>query len=82
MSVKDVLEAVRAMTPEERARVRALLEVLPAEPGSPQEQAQRNLYEAGLLAETEPRRVPAGARHTPVPIKGKPLSETVIEERG
>jgi hypothetical protein len=82
MSVNEVLEAVRTMSPEERARVRALLEVLPAEPGSPEEQAQQNLYEPGLLVETEPRRVPAGARHTPVPIEGKPLSETVIEERG
>jgi hypothetical protein len=82
MSVNEVLEAIRTMSPEERARVRALLEVLPAEPRSPEEQAQQNLYEAGLLLETEPRQVPAGARHTPVPINGKPLSETVIEERG
>jgi hypothetical protein len=82
MSVNEVLEAVRTMSPEERARVRALIEALPAEPRSPEEQAQQNLYEAGLLVETEPRRVPARARHTPVPIKGKPLSETVIEERG
>jgi hypothetical protein len=82
MSVTDVLEAVRAMSPEERARVRALLEVLPTEPRSPEEQAQRNLYEAGLLVAAEPRRVAARARCSPVPIKGKPLSETVIEERG
>jgi hypothetical protein len=80
MSVNDVLEAVRAMSPEERARVRALLDLLPTEPRSPEEHAQRNLYEAGLPIETEARRVPARARH-PVPIKGKPLSETVIEER-
>jgi hypothetical protein len=46
-----------------------------------EEHAQRLLYEAGLLTETRPRRASASQRRTPVPIKGKPLSETVIEER-
>lgn len=54
MSVNEVLEAVRAMSPEERARVRALLDALPTEPMSLEEHAQRLLYEAGLLTETRP----------------------------
>jgi hypothetical protein len=42
---------------------------------------QRALYDAGLVREIKqpvkrPRR-----RHPPIKIKGKPLSETIIEER-
>lgn len=82
MSVNDVLDAVRIMLPEERAQVRALLDALPNVPQSPQEIVQARLREAGLLGETSPRVANARARHTPVEIKGKPLSETIIEERG
>lgn len=82
MSVKEVLEAVRALSPEERAQVRALLDTLPDASSSPEEEAQARLREAGLLGETKPREVSARARRTPVEIKGKPLSETIVEERG
>ena len=82
MSVNDVLEAVRAMSADERARVRSPLDTLAVEPQSLEEQAQHSLYEAGLLAEIHPRHAIATPRRTPVPIRGKPLSETVIEERG
>lgn len=82
MSVNEVLEAVRAMSPEERAQVRAVLDTLPSTPLTPEEQAQRRLYEAGLLGETGRRATSTRARYSPVEIKGKPLSETIIEERG
>lgn len=82
MSVKEVLDAVRTLSPEERAQVRALLDTLPDAPLSPDEEAQARLCAAGLLAETGGRR-PAGrrARRTPVEIKGQPLSQTVVDER-
>lgn len=83
MSVSEVLEAVRAMSPEERERVRALLDALPdATSSAADDAAQARLHEAGLSGETRPRNVSARARRTPVEIKGKPLSETIIEERG
>lgn len=82
MSVKEVLEAVRALSPEERAQVRALLATLPDASTSPEEGAQVRLRQAGLLSETKPRQASTRARHTPVEIKGKPLSETIVEERG
>ncbi|HEY9401098.1 MAG TPA: hypothetical protein VIQ24_00295 [Pyrinomonadaceae bacterium] len=83
MSVSEVLEAVRAMSPEERERVRALLNALPdATSSAADDAAQARLHEAGLLDETHPRNVSARARRSPVEIKGKPLSETIIEERG
>jgi hypothetical protein len=81
MSVNDVLEAVKGMSPEERERVRALLDTLPHDPISPEEAAQAKLREAGLLIGTGVRPASTRARNTPVEIKGKPLSNTIIEER-
>ena len=82
MSVNEVLEAVKGLSPAEREQGRALLDTLPGTHASPEEAAQARLREAGLLAETKPRGASARARRTPVEIKGKPLSETIIEERG
>ncbi len=79
MSVSEVLEAVRAMSPEERERVRALLNALLDGSSSTNDAAQARLREAGWLSETRP--LAARARRTPVEIKGKPLSETIVEER-
>ena len=43
---------------------------------------QRALYEAGLVTEVKlPITDPTPYRREPIAIKGKPLSETVIEER-
>jgi hypothetical protein len=81
MSVKEVLEAVRTLSPEERAQVRALLDTMPDVPLSPEEEAQARLRAAGLLAEPGRRPASGRARHTPVKIKGEPLSQTVVEER-
>ena len=82
MSVNEVLKAVKGLSPEEREQVRVLLDTLHNTPTSPEEAAQARLRDAGLLAETKQPRASARVRHTPVEIKGKPLSETVIEERG
>jgi hypothetical protein len=82
VSVNKVLEAMRTMTPAERAQVRALLEALPVEPSPLDEMAQAKLRAAGLLGASATRATTARARHSPIEIKGKPLSDTVIEERG
>lgn len=82
MSVKEVLEAVRTLTPEERAQVRALLDTLPDGSLPTEEEAQARLRAAGLLAETgQGRSATVRTRRTPVEIKGAPLSQTVVEER-
>lgn len=81
MSVSEVLEAVRAMSPEERGRVRALLDALPDATSSADDAAQARLHEAGLLGETRTRVATARAHRSPVEIKGKPLSETIIQKR-
>jgi len=82
VSVNEVLEAVRTMSPEERERVRALLNALPDATSSAEDVAQARLHEAGLLGETRTRVASIRARRSLVEIKGKSLSETIIEERG
>jgi hypothetical protein len=59
MSVNEVLEAVRAMPPEERAKVRALLEELGTGPRASEEPAGRSPFDAALMS--DPRRVNAVA---------------------
>ena len=46
------------------------------------QRVQQALYEAGLITEIKPPITdPTPYRREPIAIKGKPLSETVIEER-
>jgi hypothetical protein len=77
---------VKALPPEEQAELRRRLDALSGQPGELasdlNERAQRALYEAGLLSEIKPPITdPRPYRRDPIKIKGKPLSETVIEER-
>ncbi len=80
MSVTEVIEAVRAMTREEREQVRALLDSIANDHSDAEAQALANLQKAGLLRRPSPRQSAARERKA-VEIKGKPLSETIIEER-
>jgi len=86
MSVNDVLDAVRIMSPEERAQVRDLLETLGTEANESQKRARQRLFEEGLLTDLNPGGASPSptptTRQSPAQINGKPLSETVIEERG
>jgi hypothetical protein len=49
----------------------------------PDEEYQKRLVQAGLLSEVRTRRRDQQVfeRFRPVPITGKPLSETIVEER-
>ena len=80
MSVQEVIEAVKTLSPTERQQVRTLLANLTDAP-SPDEVAQARLRAAGLLLDNNSR--PASPSRPPlIQIKGKPLSQTIIEERG
>lgn len=83
MSVNEVLDAVRALSPEERAQVKELLDSLPSDSAEAQARAALLLVDEGLLT-GDTQQMLAGRRsprRSPVEIKGKPLSETIIEER-
>jgi len=96
MSVEEIVDAVRALPPEEQAELRRRLEALTAQPDETERSADQNLqanrdldqrvqhalFEAGLLSEIKPPITdPTPYRREPIKIVGKPLSETVIEER-
>ena len=95
-TVEEIVNAINELPPGERAEVRRRLETIPAQPeeneGSADDERQaatdldqriqRALYEAGLVSEIKPPITdPTPYRREPITIKGKPLSETVIEER-
>ncbi len=82
MSVNEVLDAVRALSPEERAQVRELIDSLPSASVSPAGRLQKRLHEAGLLSEIKPPARSARPRRPPIIVKGEPVSETIIAERG
>jgi hypothetical protein len=78
-----VLEGVRALTAAERQELRARLDTWPAPSTSIEDDLDERLLAAGVIGH-----VPAPLtdlapyrRWKPIAMKGKPLSETVIEER-
>ena len=78
-----VLEDVRALTAAERLELRARLDTWPAPSQSTRDDLDERLLAAGVIDH-----VPAPItdlapyrRWKPITMKGKPLSETVIEER-
>jgi hypothetical protein len=89
-----LLDSITALSPEQMRQLRCELDrKLASSPASCQpplseeeladQEAQRRLFEAGLLSEIKPpRRVSTGTEEfTPIVITGEPISETVIRER-
>jgi len=88
-TVEEILSAVKELPPQERAEVQRRLEGLVSQPEPDQEahaadldqRIQRALFEAGLVSEIKPPVKRPRERTPPIKIKGKPLSETIIEDR-
>jgi hypothetical protein len=86
-SVEKLIEQVRRLSPEEQRRLRHLLDeefaAVEAAGEGTEEAFQHQLVRLGLLHQLKrpQRNAEAFQRREPVPILGKPLSETIIEER-
>jgi hypothetical protein len=87
LSFDQLWQAVQKLTPSQQRRLRKLLDALrfTQQPITPEDELQLLLLKDGVidhiprpLTEAEIR---ASQKYQPVPIEGKPLSETVIEER-
>jgi hypothetical protein len=64
---REIIERIRAAPTEEE----------------PEMNFKRVLLEKGMISEIRsPRKVGGTAKRRPVPVKGKPVSETIIEDRG
>ncbi len=87
MSITEILEAIPTLSPEELAQVKTLLDTLPSAP-SPQmteEEFARHLAAKGIV--TLPSRmtdedIADFNDYKPIEVKGTPLSQMIIEERG
>jgi hypothetical protein len=92
-TVEEIVKAVKDLPPQEQAEVKRRLEELSTQsdqvdapnetqqPGDLDQRIQRALYDAGLVTEIKPRVKRPRLRPPPIKIKGKPLSETIIEDR-
>ena len=80
-----IMDEVKRLTSDEQRQLRAAIDQLLSLSAAPptEEQFERELVEAGILDEL-PR--PPGAsgptrKRKPIDVKGKPLSETIVEDR-
>ena len=85
LNFESVLEAVGAFTPEQRRKLREALDSGPGAPSDREkaEELDRRLLAEGLISSIPPPITdPTPYREwKPIPIEGKPLSQTIIEER-
>lgn len=86
--LEKVLEEVKALTPDEQRQVREAIDKLlanshPQKPMSKEDELDQELLKAGLLSKIPPPitdLTPYRNRKL-AKVKGKPVSETIIEER-
>jgi hypothetical protein len=80
--LEQALELAQHLNPADRIKLRQVLDGLIAE--TPVEERERLykqlLLERGLMIERKPTTVKPRERR-PITVQGKPLSETIIEER-
>jgi hypothetical protein len=85
-----VIEEVKALTQEEQRQVRELIDSLLESPAenhehlSPVNLLERRLLERGVISEIPKRNFDPDTykEFEPIEVRGKPGSETIIEERG
>jgi hypothetical protein len=84
-TLHEILDEVQALTPAEQEQLREALGRFLASPASPvlEAELERRLFEAGLLSEVKPSTLDLAPYRDrrPVEVKGKPLSEVIMEER-
>lgn len=87
-NLEKVIEEVKALTPDELRQVRELIDsLLPISEAapelSPEDRLDQLLLEAGVISEIPPPITDFTPYHNrkPIEVKGKPVSETIIEER-
>jgi hypothetical protein len=86
--LEKVMQEVKALPPDDLRKVKALIDSLLQPPNveaetSLEDQLDQLLFEAGVISEI-PKRLPRPAHlrgFKPIEVKGKPISETIIEER-
>lgn len=86
-NVERVLNEIRALTPEEQQQVRAALDKMSQETPEPQmteEEFERRMEERGIISRSQAPLLDVQSFDEFKPVEildGKPISETIIEER-
>ena len=84
-NVDRLFEEVRALTPEEQRSLRDLVDRLLAAsaPRMTEDEFEQRLLQKGIIKRIPPRIRDANfyANRKPVEVKGKPVSDIIIEER-
>ena len=76
--LQQLIEQIKTLTPEEQRELRRTIDALTVE--DPEDELDRRLLESGLVSQLPSRTTPR-SHPEPVRIEGKPLSQTIIEER-
>ncbi len=80
--LEQVVEQIKSLTLDEQLQVRDLINEILLTPEEIDRQLQERLFKAGLVSEIKPPRSSLPERNfNPIEVKGKPVSETIIEER-
>ncbi|MEN3335637.1 MAG: hypothetical protein V7641_5002 [Blastocatellia bacterium] len=84
-NLDQLIEEVRALSPDDQRKLRELLDDLlaPPTPQMSEEEFEQHLLTKGIISEIPPpiTDLTAFENRKLMEVKGKPLSETVIEER-
>ena len=83
VTLERILKEIKILGPEELLQVQQAIQacLAPADYSPEEEQVLQEMLKVGLLTEIKPRCTDRQAVYPPVPIQGKPLSETILEER-
>lgn len=89
LALEKIIDEIKALTPEQRQRIREMLDETPSgetpeeELRRREEQVNQRLYEKGILVKIpleDVEHLPF-EDYVPIKVEGKPLSETILEER-
>lgn len=83
-ALEKIFNEVKALSIEEQRRLREFLDtLLPSSTEAREETLARMLLQAGLITERKPKGINTQTYHQykPVHAQGKPVSESLIEER-
>ena len=95
-TVEEIVNAAKALPPEQQAELKERLAKLAETEGNGESGARdesnqqrrdlharihRALYDAGLVSDLNPPPKRPRERRPPIKVRGKPVSETIIEDR-
>jgi hypothetical protein len=83
VTLERILQDIKTLEPDELMQVQQAVQTQLAPTGYAPEEERilQEMLKVGLLTEIKPRRTDRQIVYPLVPIQGKPLSETILEER-